>query len=83
MTPETNRWEFELHGTYTTVDINVILGSATFTSPGQIGVGVVHFREQKHVPLMTFQKSEKDFSPSTMYQDYADPSGTDSLAVPK
>jgi len=70
-TPETKRWAFELHGTYTTVDINVILGSASFTSPGQIGVGVVHFREQKaYALLMTFQKSEKDFSPSTMYQDY-------------
>ena len=71
MTPETKCWAFELHGTYTTVDINVILGSASFTSPGQIGVGVVHFREQKtYALLMTFQKSEKDFSPSTMYQDY-------------
>jgi superfamily II DNA or RNA helicase/HKD family nuclease len=71
VTPETKCWAFELHGTYTTVDINVILGSASFTSPGQIGVGVVHFREQKtYALLMTFQKSEKDFSPSTMYQDY-------------
>ena len=71
VTPETKQWAFELHGTYTTVDINVILGSASFSSPGQIGVGVVHFREQKtYALLMTFQKSEKDFSPSTMYQDY-------------
>ncbi len=70
-TPETDRWAFELHGTYTTFDINVILGSASFSSPGQIGVGVVHFSEQRtYALLMTFQKSEKDFSPSTMYQDY-------------
>ncbi|MEI7774929.1 MAG: DUF3427 domain-containing protein [Verrucomicrobiota bacterium] len=71
VTEETARWVFELHGTYTAVDINVILGSASFTTPGQTGVGVVHFKEQKvYALLMTFQKSEKDFSPSTMYQDY-------------
>lgn len=64
-------WDLELHGNYTAVDINVILGSASYTTPGQTGVGVVHFKEQKaYALLMTFQKSEKDFSPSTMYQDY-------------
>jgi superfamily II DNA or RNA helicase len=68
---ESECWDLELHGNYTAVDINVILGSASYTSPGQTGVGVVHFKEQKaYALLMTFQKSEKDFSPSTMYQDY-------------
>jgi superfamily II DNA or RNA helicase/HKD family nuclease len=70
-TPETGGWAFELHGTYTPFDINVIMGSASFISPGQIGTGVVHFKDQKaYALLMTFQKSEIDFSPSTMYQDY-------------
>ncbi len=62
---------FELHGTYTAVDINVVMGKATFLSPGQTGLGVVYFEKRKAlVLLMTFQKSEKDFSPSTMYEDY-------------
>ncbi len=62
---------FELHGTYTSVDINVLLGSATFETPGQTGPGVVHFRDRmNYALLMTFQKSENDFSPSTMYEDY-------------
>jgi superfamily II DNA or RNA helicase/HKD family nuclease len=70
-THETERWDFELHGNYTAVDINVVLGSASFTSPGQTAGGVVHFKEQKaYALLMTFKKSEKDFSPTTMYQDY-------------
>lgn len=66
-----DRFGFELHGTYTPFDINVIMDAASFSSPGQIGTGVVHFQEQKAFALlMTFQKSEKDFSPSTMYENY-------------
>jgi hypothetical protein len=35
------------------------------------GVGVLHFPERKTiVALVTFQKTEKEFSPSTMYKDY-------------
>jgi len=71
--PKTEADDFglELHGTYTPLDINVLIGSADFSSPGQIGTGVVHFRDEKAVALlMTFQKSEKEFSPSTMYEDY-------------
>ena len=62
---------FELHGTYTPFDINVLMGSASFSSPGQVGTGVVHFEDCKAFALlMTFRKSENDFSPSTMYEDY-------------
>lgn len=62
---------FELHGTYTAVDINVLMGKATYLTPWQTGPGVVHFEEQATYSfLITFQKSEKDFSPSTMYEDY-------------
>ena len=62
---------FELHGTYTPFDINVLMGSASFSSPGQVGTGVVHFEGCKAFALlMTFRKSENDFSPSTMYEDY-------------
>jgi hypothetical protein len=35
------------------------------------GVGVLHFPEIKTVAaLVTFQKTEKEFSPSTMYKDF-------------
>lgn len=62
---------FELHGTFTSVDINVILGSASFESPGQTGLGVLHFKDKKvYALLMTFRKSENEFSPSTMYEDF-------------
>lgn len=63
--------DLELHGTYTPFDINVIFGKANYASPGQIGTGVVHFEDHKcYALLMTFRKSENEFSPSTMYEDY-------------
>lgn len=66
-----DRFGFELHGTYTAVDINVLMGKATYETPWQTGPGVVHFEERStYAFLVTFQKSEKDFSPSTMYEDY-------------
>ena len=62
---------FELHGTYTPFDINVLMGGASFDSPGQVGAGVVHFKDRRaYALLMTFQKSENEFSPSTMYEDF-------------
>lgn len=68
---QVDRFGFELHGTYTAVDINVLMGKATYQTPWQTGPGVVHFEEHAtYAFLMTFQKSEKDFSPSTMYEDY-------------
>jgi len=62
---------FEMHAQYGSVDVNAALGKATFESSGQTGVGVLHFREIKaYVFLITFQKTEREFSPSTMYADY-------------
>lgn len=61
----------ELHAKYGSVDILAALGVATMMSAGQRGVGVVHCREIKaYVLLVTFQKTEREFSPSTMYADY-------------
>ena len=46
-------------------------GEASFESAGVTGVGRLHFPEIKTVvSLVTFQKTEKEFSPTTMYQDY-------------
>ena len=61
----------ELHGTYGGDEIKVALGGASFETAGVAGVGWLHFPKVKTVAaLVTFQKTEKEFSPTTMYQDY-------------
>jgi superfamily II DNA or RNA helicase/HKD family nuclease len=61
----------ELHATYGSDEIKAALGGASFGSAGITGVGYLHFPIIKTVAsLVTFQKTEKEFSPSTMYQDY-------------
>ncbi|MEN9991475.1 MAG: hypothetical protein RLZZ224_1177 [Verrucomicrobiota bacterium] len=65
--PET----LELHGVYSSKEINAIFGADAFNGRGSTGVGVIHFEEQKViVHLVTFEKNEKQFSESTMYRDY-------------
>lgn len=61
----------ELHASYGGDEIKAALGGATFESAGVTGVGVLHFPEIKTIAaLVTFQKTEKEFSPSTMFKDY-------------
>jgi superfamily II DNA or RNA helicase/HKD family nuclease len=61
----------ELHAQYASKDILAAFGAATLASAGQRGVGVLHFSEVRaYALLVTFQKTEKEFSPSTMYADY-------------
>jgi len=61
----------ELHASYGSDEIKAALGGATFDTAGVTGVGVLHFPERKTIAaLVTFQKTEKEFSPSTMYKDY-------------
>lgn len=61
----------ELHAFYGIKEIQAALGKANLESAGQAGVGVLHFAEIKtYALLVTFQKTEKEFSPSTMYADY-------------
>ncbi|MBJ6727183.1 DUF3427 domain-containing protein [Geomesophilobacter sediminis] len=61
----------ELGARYGLKEIQAAFGRATLESAGQTGVGVLHFPEMKaYVLLVTFQKTEKEFSPSTMYADY-------------
>lgn len=61
----------ELHAFYGIKEIQAALGKANLKSAGQAGVGVLHFAEIKtYALLVTFQKTEKEFSPSTMYADY-------------
>ncbi len=62
---------FEVHASYTNPDIQSLLGATSLTSPGQQGVGVLHFPDVRvYALLVTFQKAENEFSPSTMYADY-------------
>ncbi|MGK2905491.1 MAG: DUF3427 domain-containing protein, partial [Desulfuromonadales bacterium] len=61
----------ELHACYGGKEIQVAFGKANLETAGQTGVGVLHFPVAKsYALLITFQKTEKEFSPSTMYADY-------------
>lgn len=61
----------ELHGTYSSTEINAMFGTNAFDGSGSRGVGVVHFEDQKVVVhLVTFEKNEKQFSETTMYRDF-------------
>ncbi|BCS54163.1 DUF3427 domain-containing protein [Geobacter sp. SVR] len=61
----------ELHAQYGNKEIQAAFGRANLESAGQTGVGSFHFADIKtYALLVTFQKTEKEFSPSTMYVDY-------------
>ena len=61
----------ELHAQYSGDALKAALGLATLQSAGVRGVGLLHSRELKaYAVLATFQKTEREFSPSTMYADY-------------
>lgn len=61
----------ELHGTYSSTEINAMFGTNAFDGAGSRGVGVIHFEDQKVVVhLVTFEKNEKQFSETTMYRDF-------------
>ena len=60
-----------LHAEYGSAEIKSLLDLATIDASGSTGVGAFHSRENKfYVNLVTFQKEEKDFSPTTRYEDY-------------
>ncbi len=61
----------ELHARYTSRDINAALGLANLDSTGPTGIGILHAKTIKvYALLITFQKTEREFSPTTMYADY-------------
>ena len=62
---------FELHAQYGMREVLAGLGKANLETSGQTGVGIVHVPELKtYAVFITFQKAEKEFSPTTMYADY-------------
>lgn len=65
--PET----LELHGIYSSGEINAAFGLADINGRGPVGTGVIPIHAQKTIiHLVTFEKTEKFFSDSTMYRDY-------------
>jgi hypothetical protein len=63
--------ELLLHGAYGTAEIKAALGLSSLEKPGATGVGVIHAKEVRaYIHLVTFQKDDSDFSPTTRYRDY-------------
>ncbi|MBT7853581.1 MAG: DUF3427 domain-containing protein [Opitutae bacterium] len=61
----------KLHASYGLNEIKSALDLATLEKSGPTGTGVMHCKTRKaYVHLVTFRKEEKDFSPTTLYQDY-------------
>ena len=60
-----------LHGTYGSEEIKAALGLSGWDRKGSRGVGVIHDKSRKlYVHLVTFQKDDRDFVPTTLYEDY-------------
>ncbi|MCG1028891.1 DUF3427 domain-containing protein [Virgibacillus halodenitrificans] len=61
-----------VHSTYTTAQLMAALGYYNEEKCPGLQQGVKYFKDKKvDVFLTTLNKSKKDFSPSTMYEDYA------------
>lgn len=62
----------DLHATYTRDEIMAALGHWTLAKQPDMREGVLHLPDIKaDVFLITLDKTESDYSPTTMYQDYA------------
>jgi len=62
----------ELHASYSREQVMLALGKGTFEKPHTHREGVLHIQERKiDAFFVTIEKSEAEFSPTTMYEDYA------------
>lgn len=62
----------QLHCSYTREQILLALGLGSFEHPHTCREGVLHIKERKiHAFFADINKNEREFSPSTMYEDYA------------
>ncbi|MGJ8698177.1 MAG: DUF3427 domain-containing protein [Verrucomicrobiaceae bacterium] len=60
-----------LHGKYGMREVSAAFGKANLESSGPTGTGVISVKEHKlYLHFVTFEKTEKHFSESTMYRDY-------------
>ncbi|OLN30813.1 Helicase, C-terminal:Type III restriction enzyme, res subunit:DEAD/DEAH box helicase, N-terminal [Desulfosporosinus metallidurans] len=67
-----NESPLDLYCSYTLDQILVALGKHTERKKSSFREGVLYLAEKKlDVFFVTLNKSEKDYSPSTMYQDYS------------
>ena len=63
--------DLQLHAAYGSAEIKAALGLCSLEKTGPTGVGVFNAEHLKcYVHLVTFRKSEEDFSPTTQYRDY-------------
>jgi hypothetical protein len=63
--------ELYLHAAYGSAEIKAAFGLASLQKSGPTGVGLFHAEAQKcYIHLVTFRKSDADFSPTTQYRDY-------------
>ena len=61
----------ELHGEYTMREVSSAFGKASLESSGPAGMGVISVKHLKiYLHFVTFEKTEKLFSESTMYRDF-------------
>ncbi len=61
----------ELHGMYSMREISAAFGKATLQTSGPTGTGVVSIKKLKlYLHFVTFEKTEKLFTESTMYRDF-------------
>lgn len=61
-----------LHASYTREQILLALGKGSFEAPPQSREGVLHMPDQQlDLFFADINKAEADFSPTTMYEDYA------------
>lgn len=62
----------KVHSRYTREQILAAFGDSTFTKKSSNREGVVNLEEKNtELLLVTLEKTEKNYSPSTMYNDYA------------
>ena len=62
----------DVHATYTKEQILASLGKSTIKKQYPLREGVLYIEDKKtDIFLITLNKVEKHFSPSTMYEDYA------------
>lgn len=60
-----------LHAAYGSNDIKAALGISSLAKSGPTGIGRLHAKSiNTYAHLITFQKDESDFSPTTLYRDY-------------
>lgn len=61
----------DLHAAYGSNEIKAALGVATMETAGPTGTGVIHVKDLRaYLHFVTFNKSDKDFSPTNRYHDY-------------